>query len=121
MNILEYMVAFSLFCLLQAFAINGLFYAFKWETKNKTNGDIEISGNLLFPVAKWVGTRKSKFWKLISRPFSQCIRCAASLWGAVTFFPIVIWVFGFEWWEFGVYVFDVLILVSLNWLVYKKL
>lgn len=105
---------------MQSLAINGLHYAFKWESKKKENGEIEIVGNVLFPIAKFFGTLKHPFFIWAYKPMFSCVRCMSSFWGAVTFFPFVIWIFGFQFWQIGMYAFDVLILCTLNWLIYKK-
>lgn len=121
MSILDYILSFCLFCILQSLFINGLYYAFKWESKINDKGGFEIKGNILYPLSLWVSKREHPFWVNISRPLYSCVRCMSSLWGAVTFFPFIIYVFGFYWFEIGLYICDVLILTSLNWWVYKKL
>lgn len=44
----------------------------------------------------------------------------ASFWGAVTYWPAVIYLFGFNLVEIPVFIFDVFILVTTNWIIYKK-
>jgi hypothetical protein len=61
---------------------------------------------------------KVKWW---SSPLYSCIKCMSSVWGAITFWPIVVYLFRFHWIQIGIFLFDVPILCSLNYYIYKKL
>lgn len=101
--LLQYLLCFLVFAFLQAMFING------WH-------DSFSEGNIFNPIKKWVSKRVNEYWL---RPVFGCVRCESSLIGALTFFPTVIYFFGFRWEEIVVYVADVFILVFLNYYLYK--
>jgi hypothetical protein len=59
--------------------------------------------------------------KFIGKPLAGCIRCMASVYGGLTYWPAVLYYYGFEWWQVFLFMADVLVLVVLNWYFYKKL
>lgn len=120
MNMLEYILSLAIFMLIQSFAINGLHYAFKVEFVKEGN-EMKIKMNILAPVARWISLRKGKFWLFVRKPIYECIRCMASVWGIITFLPTVIYLFGVHLWILPLLIFDILVLVSLNWFIYKRL
>lgn len=75
-------------------------------------------GNILEGYSKWAKKTFGEFW---SKPFSGCIRCMASLYGGLLFWPSVIWAFGLHLWELPLFVINTFILVVLNWTFYKRL
>lgn len=99
-----YLVGFLVFLICQGVFINGI----------KLCMD---EGMILNGFKKWV-TSKSDFW---SKPFANCIKCMASIGGAITFWPVVIYFFSFTFVEVFVFVFDICCLVSVNYYIYKKL
>jgi len=44
----------------------------------------------------------------------------SSVWGGLTYWPTVLWVYGFRVEEIPVFIADVFILVYLNWFLYKR-
>lgn len=105
MELLVNVILFSLFVVMQSLFINGVHYAFSKDNLiNRIN-----------PI--FFEKHKKKWWAL---PVWSCIRCMSSVWGAITFWPPVIDVFGFNVTEIYVFIFDLGILISLNWIVYKK-
>jgi len=55
-----------------------------------------------------------------SKPVCGCVKCMASFWGTITYWPAVLLIFGFHWWEVALWVPDLFILVYLNWFLYKR-
>lgn len=101
---MNYLLPFFIFTILQSLFINGVKEAFG-------------EGHILYPVNKFLTKRLSEYWR---RPLFGCIRCMASFYGAITFFPFAIYLFGWRWEEIPVYFFDVGILIYLNFYFYKK-
>lgn len=102
---LQYIICFSLFVILQSFFINGWHQSFK-------------EGFIFSPVRLWI---KEYIGEYLSRPLFECIRCEASIIGSVTFWITVLPLFGFNAYEIWVCIADIFILVSANWLIYKKI
>jgi hypothetical protein len=119
-DIFLYLLGFCFFVVLQALAINGVKEALTGSAlKDDINHKINYQGNILYMMApKFFEKYKYRSW---SKPLYSCIRCMASLWGALTYWPLVILLFGFNWVEMIVFAWDVFILVTLNYWVYKKL
>lgn len=117
--VIENIVSFILFCIIQSFFINGVFECCKGAcTEDYQKGKI-YSGNIIYMLnPKWFENNKHKEW---SRPLYSCVKCMSSVWGAITFWPTVIYLFGFHWVEVPVFVINVFVLVTLNWWVYKRL
>jgi hypothetical protein len=61
---------------------------------------------------------KHKNW---IKPLWGCIKCESSVIGGITFWSVVLPVFGFHGIEVLIFIFDVFILISLNWFVYKRI
>ena len=58
---------------------------------------------------------------IVRKPLIECIKCMASFWGALTFWPVAIALIGFHWFLIPLFIADVFILVYLNYFYYKKL
>ena len=104
------MINVILFLIVQAWVINGVHIAFKGY---KQNGIPHGNVFYLMFAHKWSG---EEWWQ---KPLYVCIKCMASLWGAATFWPFVLYVYGFHWVELPIFVADVFALVFLNFLFYK--
>ena len=106
MNVVVLLIGFCVFVFLQALLINGL-----KETMRE--------GMILqwFPVCikKVI---KNEFWH---KGLFSCIQCMGGAFGLITFWSVVIPVFGFCYKEIGVSIADCFILVFVNGVVYKKL
>lgn len=64
--------------------------------------------------------RDYRFSKYIRLPIIQCIKCMSSFWSLVlTFFPVMIFVFGLHWWLLPLWVFNVFALAYLNKALYR--
>jgi hypothetical protein len=61
-----------------------------------------------------------KYTKWLRKPIIQCIKCMSSFWGALTFWPVVLFLFGFNWLEIPVFFADMFSLTYLNWVLYLK-
>lgn len=98
------MLEFLIFVLFQALAINGF---------QQSMDD----GMILNPYKKWLQKRKS--W--IGKPLGLCIKCSASVGSIVTFWPVALYCYGWHPFELFAWVFDIFVLVSVNFMIYKKL
>lgn len=61
-----------------------------------------------------------KYSKWLRKPIIQCIKCMSSFWGSLTFWPIVLFIFGFHWLEIPIFFADMFSLTYLNWILYKR-
>lgn len=104
LNIVIGLVAFLLFAFTQSLFINGV--------KNSME-----EGMILEVFAKWAKKTLGEYW---SKPVAGCIRCMASLYGAITYWPCVIIYFGVEWWQVPVFMCDVFVVVYINYFLYKR-
>lgn len=93
-----------IFVLFQGLAINGFQQAMD-------------EGMIFNPYKKWL--QKMPSW--IGKPFGLCVKCSASVGSIVTFWPTVLYCYGWHPFELYAWVFDALILISVNWIIFKKL
>lgn len=64
--------------------------------------------------------RDYKFSKYIRMPIIQCIKCMSSFWSVfLTFFPVMIYFFGFQWWLLPMGLLNIFALTYINKLIYK--
>lgn len=105
LNIAVGLFEFGLFTVLQALFINGV------------KGAME-EGMILQKFPAW---SKKVFGDHWSKAISGCSKCMASVYGTITYWPCVLWVFGFEVWEVPIFIADVFIVSVLNFYFYKKL
>lgn len=63
---------------------------------------------------------KYVYSKWLRKPIIQCIKCMSSFWGILTFWPVVLFLFGFNWLEIPVFFADMFSLTYINWILYKK-
>ena|ERR1700753_116623 len=117
---LIYLLSFIGFCLIQSFFINGVHEAFKGSAiRDDVNKTISYQGNILYMIMpRFLEKYKHRYW---AKNLWTCVKCLSSTYGALTFWPTVIYLFGFKWEEIFIYIIDVFVLVTLNWIVYKKL
>lgn len=113
------MIGFSFFVLLQAIFINGVHQSFSGTCTEDVRLGKVCNGLIFFPLAQWMDKHIKYSW--IKKPLYKCVRCMASVWGALTYWPAVLMFVGFDWREMPVFVFDVYILVILNFYIYKKI
>lgn len=92
-----------IFVLFQGLAINGFQLAMD-------------EGMILNPYKKWLQKRKQ--W--VGKIGGLCIKCASSLGGSITFWPSALYVFGFKPIEIFAWIFDIFVLVYVNFFLYKK-
>lgn len=120
MQIFFYIASFWLFAIAQSFVIAGVHYCFSGKAiRDDLNNKTVYDGNIFYMVNPAFFERvRYKTWV---KPLWGCVRCQSSVWSLVTFWPVIICIFGFQYWEIGLWVVDAFILVSLNWIVYKKL
>jgi hypothetical protein len=97
------MVDILIFVFIQGLAINGFYMAMD-------------EGMILNPYKKWLQKRKAWFGK----PAGLCIRCMASMYGTLTFWPATVFAYGFRWIEVLAWIMDLFDLIYLNFYLYKK-
>lgn len=86
--------------------------------KDIEKGEI-CKGNIFYPIATLIDRKIKNEW--IKQPLFKCPKCMASCYGTITFWGTIFPIFGFHPFEIWVWVWDIIILVSLNWIIYKKL
>lgn len=114
------LIGFILFMFIQALFINSVYELFKGNCIEKyiIRGRF-CDGNLLYKISPIFFERnKQKQW---AKPIFTCVRCMASLYGSITFWIPVIWLFNFCSIEIYFWIVDIVSLVSLNWYIYKRL
>lgn len=105
MELLCKVISFFIFMVIQSFFINGVYYCFsKGNVFNRINPE-------------FFEKNKKKIWAL---PLWSCIRCMSSVWGTSTFWIAIINIFGFRPIEIYYYIIDIGCLITLNWIVFKK-
>jgi len=118
-DILLYLIGFGIFVFLQALFINGVYELMRGKCVNDLNTGLKCDGNLGYKIfGKWIEKSKDKWY---SNPIYSCVKCMASLWGAITFFPTVIYLFGFHWIEIPIWAFNSIILITVNYWIFKKI
>lgn len=104
MEDLVLLLSFFVFCVIQAMFINGVKSCFEKEM-------------IFNKLGEWLKSRLGEWWY---KPIAGCSRCMSSIWGAVTFWPVFLIRFGFEWWQVPLFVANVFILVYLVYFLYKR-
>lgn len=115
-----YIIFFSIFTVLQSMAINGINTCFKGtKVIDDATGKVSYDGMIFYMIApKFFEKYRYSYW---SKPIWSCVRCMSSIWGGITYWPFIIYLFNFKWIEFPIYLIDVMVLISINWYIYKKL
>jgi len=118
-DVLLYLISFSFFVVLQSLAINGWHECFTGQKLvDGPTGKIDYQGMIGYMIApKWIEKNKKKVWL---KPIVGCIKCESSVIGGITFWGTVLPIFGFHLIEILPFIFDVFILVYLNFFFYKK-
>jgi hypothetical protein len=93
-----------IFVLFQGLAINGFNQAMD-------------EGMIFNRYKNWLKKRKSWFGK----PMGLCIKCSASVGGTITFWPAALYAYGWRPIELFTWVFDIFVLVVINFWIFKKL
>lgn len=119
-EVILYLVCFLIFVVLQSMAINGLHECFKGsKLVDGVSLKVDYHGMIFYMIApKFFEKVKHRTWV---KPLWGCVKCMSSFWGAITFWSIVLPVFGFHPIEILVFVFDAFILVYLNYFFYKRI
>ena len=97
-------ICFLIFTVLQSWFINGV----KGLYEEKM---------ILHKLSIFLSKHLSETWR---KPIYSCVRCMSSLYGALTFFPVGIYIYGWRWELVPVFIFDACILVYLNFFFYKR-
>ena|SRR5579872_1315136 len=98
------MLEIFIFVLFQGLAINGFYQAMD-------------EGMILSEYKNWL--KKQKKW--FGKPMGLCIKCAASVGGTITFWPAALFAYGWRPIELFAWVFDLFVLVTINFWIFKNL
>jgi hypothetical protein len=101
---MEKLIVFLLFVICQGAFIVGLKSTFEEKM-------------ILEKPAKWIRETLGEYW---SKPFVGCIRCMSSVYGFITYWPAVLYEYGFHFWQVPAFIFDVFVLVYVTWFLYRK-
>lgn len=113
------LVSFIIFLVIQGLVINGVHYCFSFSCTDDINKGMVCSGNIFYKLApKFFQKHKGKTWTL---PLWGCVRCQSSVVGSLTYWPVVLLLFGFNPIEIIVWIFDMFALVSITWIIYKRI
>ena len=113
------LICFCIFVFLQALFINGIYECFQGGCVQDMNTGKKCDGMIFYKInPSFFEKNKGKWWSYF---IFYCVKCMSSFWGALTFWPVVIYFFGFHYEEIFVYLFDIGVLITLNWIIYKKL
>lgn len=104
-NAFLFLLIFLLFALIQSLVINGIKMCFDKE-------------EILYPLRKLIDRIVKNEWA--RKPFYSCVKCMSSIYGGLTYWGVVVPVFGFHHCEIPVFLFDVFTLVYLNYFFYKR-
>lgn len=117
--ILYYLVIFSVFVVLQSLFINGVHDCFKGKKLvDGVTSKVDYQGMIFYMMApSFFEKYRYKIW---TKNLWGCVKCMSLPYGAITFFPVAIYLLGWHWEEIPIFVFDVFILVYLNFYFYKK-
>lgn len=120
LNYILYGIGFLLMAFIQSLIINGVHECLQGSAiKDDLKGKVFYQGEILYMLApKFFEKAKHQNW---FKPFGGCVKCMSSVFGALTYFPLVIWLFGFQWVQIPIFFADALVLVVLNWLIYKRI
>lgn len=99
---MQLIISFLGFVLLQSLFINGVHFCFE-------------KGNIFHN--QFLERNKNKTW---SKPLWTCVRCMSSIWGTISYWSVVYPLYGISYFSVLIWIFDMGILISVNWLVYKK-
>lgn len=116
---LQNIICLFIFIILQGLFINSMYELFRGKCVNDLVKGYQCQGNLFYSInPSFFEKHKESFW---AKPLYTCPRCMASIHGTYTFWIAVLPIYGFSFYLIGVWIFDIVILVSVNWLIYKKL
>lgn len=106
MQLTDYFLLFCLGCIIQSVFINGVYMCFE-------------EGMILFPLKVRLKKVIKNEW--YHKPLFSCVRCMASVYSFITYWPFVLYNFGFSLVELPVYVLNIGVLVYVNFFFYKKI
>lgn len=113
-------ICFFIFCIIQSIVINGIYECFSGGVlKDDINKTEKYQGMVFYMIApRFFERNKRRNW---SKPLWSCVKCMSSVYGAITFWPTVLIVYGFYPIEILIFIFDVFMLVYLNYYFHKKI
>ena len=105
MNTFFILISFLIFVILQSFFINGVKYSMG-------------KGMILEGLSNWLRIKLGDYW---FKPFGGCVACMASVYGTISYWAAILPIFGANVYEIEIWIFDIFILVSINFIIYKQL
>jgi len=103
-DLLYFLLCFSIFIVLQSLFINGY-------------RDLFNDGMILYKLRLLIDKNVNEFWR---KPIYSCVKCLSSTIGTFTFLSASIYLFGLRWEEIPLLIFDIVILVYANYFFYKR-
>lgn len=64
--------------------------------------------------------KKYKYSKYIRKPIIQCVVCMASFWGIFTYWPLIYFVYGVNYFTFMLWIANTISLSYINFFIYKN-
>lgn len=118
-DVVLYLIGYLIFLLIEALAINGVYEAFKGNCWEDLKRGRLCEGNIFYKInPSFFEKHRGKSWTL---PLWGCVKCQSSIIGGIIFWGAVLFLFGFHWVEIPIYVCNTFVLVTLNWIIYKKI
>lgn len=113
------MICFLLMVIIQALVINGIHECFKGACiEDYVTKKVSCNGNIFYKMApQFFEKHKNKAWTM---PLWGCIKCMSSFYSFITFWPVVIYLYGFHFVEIPVYVANSFALLYMNYFIYKR-
>lgn len=112
------LLCFALIIILQGFFINSVYEMFRGKPRNDINKGLVYEGNILYMLfPKFIKKNRDKHW---AKPFFGCVKCMASIYGSLTYWAIVGKSMGFNYYTVLFWLLDIVILVTVNFIIYKK-
>lgn len=117
--ILIKMICFLLMLLIQALVVNGVHECFKGTcTQDYVSKVVTCNGNIFYKMApQFFEKHKNSVW---AQPLFGCVKCMASVYSFITYWPVIIYLYGFHFVEIPVYVADAFALLYVNYFLYKR-
>jgi len=118
-DIVLYAISYAIFLVIESLAINGWHEACRGSCVQDLHKGKVCSGNIIYKLnPSFFEKNRGKTWFL---PLFGCVRCESSAIGGLIFWPTVLFLFGFHFFEIFLYILNTCALTTLNYWVYKRL
>ena len=92
---------------------------FRGKPRNDINKGLVYEGNILYMLfPAFIEKNRDKHW---AKPFFGCVKCMASIYGSLTYWAMIYdQSFGLNYHTVLFWILDIVILVTVNFVIYKK-